>query len=74
MDDFAPSPLRVTQKTTEKAGTRKGAGERAGKQQLWLSEPKPQTGDVLFYSLEHSNTIQLYNYTELSGCIYVNTI
>lgn len=75
MDDFAPfSTQGNTEDHRRKQEQGKGAGERAGKQQLWLSEPKPQTGDVLFYSLEHSNTIQLYNYTELSGCIYVNTI
>lgn len=57
MEDFAPfSTQGNTEDHRRKQEQGKGAGERAGKQQLWLSEPKPQTGDVLFYSLQHSNT------------------
>lgn len=51
MEDFAPfSTQGNTEDHRRKQEQGKSAGERAGKQQLRLSEPKPQTGDVLFYS------------------------
>lgn len=67
------SPLRVTQKITGESRNKGKVQGNVQESSSYGSQSQSHRQETYYFILCNTQ-IQLYNYTELSGCIYVNTI